>query len=584
MTSTARALFLLPMTAVASVLTVVAGSFVGEADEAPVRRPQGSERTPATRHAPIAVAAEVSTSTRTPSAPAPVAIVSSDVAVGSLGPAPRGALLEGLVIGADGAPIEAATVEATDPDGIVVASTTSRADGAFVLAPAVAPFYVNARAPGHVQRGLLLGDTPGLSGRLAPLILHRTVSIRGVAVSPQGPVHGARVRIEELDGGCCRNVKQLSTDANGRFELAPCQAGRYTVSADLPGVRRRLSPTRVLVLEAGATAEVSLTLLEVHADFAVNVLAPGYPVEGTWSPRTLVFVGDDQLIDHGDPRVTRVPLEVPFDVVVHQGALIGRGRVEAGRRGADVLLEASLRLSGRVRWPSGALAVGARVRYEADGRPSPIESTTTDENGAFSLDVPRDLGGTLSVRDHEVGLSATRRVAAGESTADITLPPTGQLRVTIAGWTERTTIYVQGQRHVALRDGQYLRVAVQRVRIVARNRDQVATAWVDVVEDTVTDVRLALAPAGRVRGRVVDPHGRPVRVSLALGGERTSSDSLGGFWFQRVPPGQHTLSATSPLDLVAARFQATRATLRDRIVDVRSAEELDLGDLVVEVE
>jgi hypothetical protein len=582
MTSTTRALFLLPV--VTSVLTVAAASIISEADEAQVRRPQGSERTPATRHAPIAVAAEVSTSTRTPSAPAPVAIVSSDVAITSPSAAPRVTVLDGLVVDADGAPIEAATVEATDGDGVVVASTTSRADGAFVLDPATAPIYVTARAPGHVQSGQVLGDLPpGSSGRLAPLVLHRTASIRGVVASPQGPVPGANVRIEN-HGGCCRNVKRLSTDENGRFELASCQAGRYSVSAELPGPRRRYSPTRVLALEAGATIDVSLTLLEVHADFAVNVLAPGYPVEGTWSPRTLVFVGDDLLIDHGDPRVTRVPLEVPFDVVVHQGALIGRGRVEAGRRGSDVLLEPSLRLRGRVRWPSGVPAVGARVRYEADGRPSPIESTTTDENGAFSLDLPRGLGGTLSVREREVGLSATRHVAPGESSAEITLPPTGHLRVTVAGWTERTSIYVKGDRHVALRDGQYLRLAAERVRIVARNRDQVATALVDVVEDTVTNVRLALAPAGRVRGRVVDSHGRAVRVSLALGDERTGSDAGGGFWFQRVPPGQHTLSATSPLDLVAARFHAKRATLRERVVDVAQAEELDLGDLVVEVE
>ncbi len=92
-------------------------------------------------------------------------------------------------------------------------------------------------------------------------------------------------------------------------------------------------------------------------------------------------------------------------------------------------------------------------------------------------------------------------------------------------------------------------------------------------------------PPARLRGRVVDAAGRAVRrVLLTLAGECTHTDALGRFSFPAVPLGKHPLSAWADFDLVAARFHAKRATLRERIIDVTRAEELDLGDLVVEVE
>lgn len=197
----------------------------------------------------------------------------------------------------------------------------------------------------------------------------------------------------------------------------------------------------------------------------------------------------------------------------------------------------------------------------------------------FALDVPVDRGGTLEVSAGGLVL-ARRRVEVGETDVLLTAPgfgallwpqpedgPRDQVHASTdgAGFERVPGLFVEGPAFVVV------------VRAAAR---LAGAGWVDVRAGELVDVALQLGPATRVRGRIVDAAGRGLRSSVEAAGVGAGTGPDGHFELL-LPPGRFRLIAGGELDEVLTGRALVRPSLRE--VDV-GAEDVDLGDLVVQVE
>jgi EmrB/QacA subfamily drug resistance transporter len=136
--------------------------------------------------------------------------------------------LAGAVRDADGAPVRDATVVLTDPQGEIVATGRTGANGAYAFlqaAPGIYTLAVTAAAHRPVAIPVQVGTDQARHDVELPAggRLHGTVRADG-----RGPLPGARVTLHDAAG----NVAGVATTGpDGEYAFADLTGGRYTVTA-----------------------------------------------------------------------------------------------------------------------------------------------------------------------------------------------------------------------------------------------------------------------------------------------------------------------------------------------------------------
>jgi uncharacterized GH25 family protein len=201
----------------------------------------------------------------------------------------RGALLEGRVLDAAGAPVAGAVVMAIDDRNTMRGNARSGPDGAFRIANLVSG-RLNIHVV-HAQRG----DTVDGQVQLAPngraaldLQLQRPASASGRVDWQDGaPAAGVIVSATRLDGSLMR--KSAKTDTGGRFQLAQLAPGHWMLDARMNIMRIAQSELmlenpgrRIFELAPGQNMQaITLTIAHLDRELRGTVVDPeGSPVAG----------------------------------------------------------------------------------------------------------------------------------------------------------------------------------------------------------------------------------------------------------------------------------------------------------------
>ncbi|MES1244829.1 MAG: carboxypeptidase regulatory-like domain-containing protein [Acidobacteriota bacterium] len=407
-------------------------------------------------------------------------------------------------------------------------------------------------------------ETAGFQIRLRPAtrIAGRVVDARGE------PVEGAQVRayLSGISRGCAIYVEAAcpgpadsragDTDADGRFAFESLEPGWYEVSLpnDLSLVERRLG-------EAGKSAgEIAFVLPEPLVPLEGRVVdADGAPVAGARvsvsgdRPDTEVRTGTDG--NYRFPRVLPGPqrLEVRHEDF---GSFADRVQVAGPRTRFDVRMARATIVQGRILGRDGSpvaapslqvdreavevdaegrfqfsLAPGEHtVRAEAPDR-APDERRVTAEGDRIDLDLELGRPGALAGRIADLAprqfVSLGLRDESRESSADA--------RTDEQGWFQLTGVAA----------GAWTLVATDDLGRTIERRVQVEEGR----ETAVPELRFPPIPA--VRGRILDPEGRPIRgASLSFEQEREQERlriwafaDLQGMFMTRLTDGTWTLRA-----------------------------------------
>jgi hypothetical protein len=281
-------------------------------------------------------------------------------------PLDRASVIEGRIADASGRPIEGVHVAALGPHDQAVRGANTRAisdaNGRFVLDPVDAgPVSLVASHPGFqpVVQEVPFSETPT---REVEIVLAGGRRLVGTVRSAEGPIPGARVRIELLHtetrvvyftrGAENESGFSVATGLDGRFQMTAPAVGHVTLRATADGFRPGV---RGLMIEPGAEAGepvVADFLLEAGAELTGRVLEH----DGKPATRARVLVatehggsGEDETDEAGRFRIGGLPPRGPYAVTIHHHAnppLTIQEKDIAGAR--EYRLEAPGRILGRI--------------------------------------------------------------------------------------------------------------------------------------------------------------------------------------------------------------------------------------------
>ncbi|MEZ4253199.1 MAG: carboxypeptidase regulatory-like domain-containing protein [Polyangiales bacterium] len=430
-----------------------------------------------------------------------------------------GRSLRGRVIDDEGQGVADATLSITEEVvGLVPRELETARDGSFVIEGLAADAaWITARAPGYVGASVR-AVFPGP----VDIVLPRGAIVRGRVVDARGaPLANATVRF-------------LSTATAGPAPPSTLRAGGGL------GVTAGPVPPIPLdaVLGAGETASPLVANAVVVTDAEGRFVLEGVPAG----------VGELQAdqAERGDRASAR------------SGAL----RLVAGevREDVELVLPDGGRLEGRVVDGRGYPRAGVPVELSTEREPW-SRRVMSEADGSFRFGGVLGVG-VLTARPFDLpAVRARFAVAEGETrvvslVVETTLA-TVELRVFDGrGFpVEGATLTLRSERAdrpfertaLSTTDGTYAFVDVPegvRFRLEAQAP---SGRWSGYVEAGARELRVVLAPGGRVEGRVLDEEGRgrgDVAVRLeGVGGRVAVSDDHGAFRFDDVAPGDYELSA-----------------------------------------
>jgi hypothetical protein len=442
------------------------------------------------------------------------------------------------------------------------------------------------------EEGEPADDTEDDVGRLdddflltAPALpgVERASAVRGVVRTPDGaPLQGARVELrQDHEAGHQEPILAL-TDGSGRFafEGLPETHVQLRASARVGGRQLRFRGAAGLPLAERSTLEVELDLHEVQPLHVEVRYSDGRLVDGAFIE---VRIPPRRPGGHTEAlRSDRAPVGLPFVVQAHKGVLEAGESVAPGTQRVVVTLPPSRPVTGTV----APLSAELDFRFEQDGSGLGWLEAAVAPDAHFSVDLPVGARGTLRVEgaDGEAACVVEADTVDGLR-LELRPPPRGRLE-----WRgEACALFVLAGDDDWLaplwKDG---RLAPGEVELVAVDTpgNRVGRARVTIRDGETTVAAFPLAPATRVRGRLLDPRGRPAGATLYFAGRQAETGADGRFELSAVPIGAWVCQDRTPrrLERVAARFGAARARLPLDVVTVGAPGELDLGDLVVKLE
>jgi protocatechuate 3,4-dioxygenase beta subunit len=496
----------------------------------------------------------------------------------------RGRAIEGRVLDStSGQPVPAARVWTRVGRGLTwepaagIVETRTDAKGRFRLEGlGHGPVDVLAEARGF---GRGARSRAGQRGTVE-IVLLPGGSIVGVVTDPhRRPVAGAVVRAEQTDGWLRPTL--LTTDADGRFEVAGLEPKAYRVLARHPGFAPALLPS--VIVEADAEASVELPLDAPAAVAGRLVDLEGRPVagdvvlveaNGSSLPESLRELLRARATAEGRFLLEGLPPGSHALQVTAPGLAARRidfdARREAPLELGDVVLEAGLAIRGRVHDAAGAAIANARVGAARTPEGEDRSEAWTEADGRFALGGLR--GGTYGVTVRASGFAvAQTKVEAGGDDVDVTLTAggtiTGQVVEESGRAVERFDVWADtpeetgaGYERVESADGRFTLTEAAEgeyvLRVDAPGNASAVVSGVRVRAGAGTDVgRVRLTRGGVVRGRVTDAASAPIAgAAVAVedpagqgsGFLQTKTDLSGGFELAGVPAGSAQVHASHP--------------------------------------
>jgi hypothetical protein len=497
-------------------------------------------------------------------------------------------ILEGIVRGPDGKPIEKALVIARSLVHLDAPPLSTRTDarGRFRLdRTSRGKHRVRAEAAGLAGR-TIADVVPG-----APLTidLARGGRIEGVVRDGATGHPAAGIRVETRDGDAIGVVEdpdagriEATTDAEGRFALTGLGPGRHALTARARG-RGFASRSGVAL---GASLE--MTLEPASTLFGVVSGPDGKPVAGaivtTLAMRSTQAPRPERSDAWGRYELNGLAAGL-YDVAVRAPglapgavsnvALDGRDDVRV-----DVALQPGARVTGRLVGANDKPLAGEVSIGELGGQPAPyvladLLRAASGADGRFAIDaVPigtHALGATapgLGAKRVEVEVSATQRaVDVGDVRMEAGLVIRGRVR-TAAGEPIASADVQANSTHSPLGrsaraqtddDGAF---AVGGLGPVTYNLSATAPGFGTTrfrAEPGADPIDLVLEPAGRIVGRVQDERGQPIE-SFNVVARAVAEGQAGAFEPFQVEDGRFTLENVLPGDYAVTVRAPERAS------------------------
>jgi hypothetical protein len=188
-----------------------------------------------------------------------------------------GRRIQGLVLGADRAPVAGARVTAQNAagPGVFAGAAVTGSDGAFDIASSAEGDLVLVAE--HQGLGTASLSLPARSPSPVTLTLAGWARIRGVVRSPEGTAQpGVRVLASATGATGLMSPWSAVSDSAGRFEMPAVVAGPILVEAMAPGAAGAEGASRVVDTSAAASpVDVSLVIPARTQHIAGTVRAPG---------------------------------------------------------------------------------------------------------------------------------------------------------------------------------------------------------------------------------------------------------------------------------------------------------------------
>ncbi|WP_426756240.1 carboxypeptidase regulatory-like domain-containing protein [Myxococcus sp. Y35] len=454
--------------------------------------------------------------------------------------------LEGTVRDESGRPIREASVGAAPPRGQAppVDYAATSADGRFRLGPLrLEPYVFNVVASGY--QGLLHEDTPAPGLRL-DFTLPSAYLVQGAVTDAQGnPVADVEVALDDQERDEAetelQDVETVTSDANGRFELAFPRPGRHT-----------LVFTSESHLEERILASAPGSGLRVVLRGAARVEGTVTSSRGTPIRRVAVTLVDDETKQRS--------WQVQSDEEGHfsiGGVPPGRYTLRAGADIGSVTRQATQTLTVH-----GTETVETSLQLDTG---EPISGIVVDELGRPVANAMIDAN-SLDTKGRGVLPAIAYSDAEGRFTLNHLADGASSLRASKDGYAFEAT--------------EPLAPGVSPSAVLAKSGAR--------------DVRLVLRSQGHIHGRLVREDGSPItRFTL---NEQSFRDPRGAFQFAALMAGEQRLSFEAPgltravhvvqvaagedLDLGEVRLVAGRK-VRGRVVDAETYQ--PLVDAIIEV-
>jgi protocatechuate 3,4-dioxygenase beta subunit len=474
-----------------------------------------------------------------------------------------------------------------------IASATSDAKGHFRL-EGLSPGNQTVRA--HA-RNVGAGRSRAVSGRVVDVYLFPSATVGGTVAGPGTvPVRGAIVRAEKAGPRSGTASLAVTTDAQGRYEIAGLDPGVYRIVARHPDFAPGLVPS--LTVERGNDLRANLVLQKGAAVVGRLVAGPEgerIPVagrvalqelDGESAPPSLRDVMQVDAAADGHFRLDGLPPGSHALAAIAPGYVSQRVEVEVGPRSTDVDLgdvglERGLSIRGRVRDRAGAPVAGAGVLGSAARRmPSRTIQAVTEADGTFVLAGLEAGLQRISVFANGY-VPENREAETGASGVEVILSPGGSIVGTVVDETGREveTFQISAEpatddtpsarmratsrsREVSSADGRFtlddLAEGTYVLGASAADRATTHVSGIKVSAGSTTDAgRIRLAAGGIVRGSVVDAASAPVpgAVVRAQGagtnqfsgkGNQAVTDPSGAFELRGVSPGTVEMIAVHP--------------------------------------
>lgn len=238
---------------------------------------------------------------------------------------PVSGFIEGTVTSAaDGQPIEGATVEARDAEGMALRTLTTAADGSYRTELPVGEWTLATSSFGYVTASPTVTITEGTTAtEEITLDVKATHPISGTVTTGGEPLAGATVVVEDAP------LPAVTTGTDGSYTIPDVPVDTYSVTAELPHCTTPVSTD--VPVEGPVTHDFDLEQVTDEFGYTCLVEAADY---------TEV----DNPVDLSGDEAT-VSLDLPFPVTLYG---VGYSRVHLGTNG-------EISFVGPLTWFSGAL-------------------------------------------------------------------------------------------------------------------------------------------------------------------------------------------------------------------------------------
>lgn len=491
--------------------------------------------------------------------------------------------ITGRVFGADGAPLEGATVLAGQGDNLMsMRAAPGQSDAA-------GRFHVEDEASGdltltylhaeHLRKKIEIRHDKGRRTVAPDVRLDPGGVIAGRILDEDGkPVAGAEPNATNPSAGmdlgfvftmASAGGGRRSSDSNGEYRVPGLESGSYTLKITAPGYEPFLREE--VAVTAPKTTRIDVVLARGNRIAGVVLDPDGKPVEGADVSVEVPFepTSIQEAMTGGRP-----PIQVktgpdgrfeatgvgnaPADVTASHGAFpdVLEEGVDPGR--TDVMLKFVRpgSFSGRVvAKETGEPVAGVSLTLGETAVQSSEEGTFTFEKvspGTWDFQATSDehvpytetglvIAEGQEIRDHVVELERGEALVVLVVRAADGRPVPGA-RIDLGGPVDRSGVGVDEAGRATLRGllpGAYELTA---------SHDDYASGRRNATVPVSGEVRVELTPGGSIRGVVLDREGRPVSgrmISVGEGGDfgrdMEVTDEEGRFTFEHVTPGERSL-------------------------------------------